>query len=52
MGTSRVSAMVRAFSLLGQGEAVNTAAEQMVDSIRDGTPLRDAVQVFCTELTQ
>lgn len=38
--------------LLGQGETAKAAAEQMVENIREGTSLSEAIQAFCTELAQ
>lgn len=36
--------------LLGEGKAAKEAAEQMVASIRRGSPLSEAVQTFCSEI--
>ncbi len=36
--------------LMGQGNMAKEAAEQMVESIRGGASLSEAVQAFCLEL--
>lgn len=37
---------------IGQGHTAKEAVEQMVENIREGTSLSEAVQAFCLELAQ
>lgn len=38
--------------ILGQRETAKAAAEHMVEDIRSGTSLTDAIQTFCAELAE